>query len=178
MKKTGDYHLTSPFFYKRNSDLKIELLREKECRGSDLNARVPTQQGLSIRRHAEVFSALSSSTPKPCPLDQARVPLQTCGPLIPFMMKNVCEDHQWSHNRTHMEQLFPMFRVALGAVFPGDEGMDMLLGPFLNIMRFVFRNGPTARHAHGRELRVFLHQMGFNRFLCHLSSYTILTASG
>jgi hypothetical protein len=78
------------------------------------------------------------------------------------MMKNVCEDNQWSRGGAHMEQLLPMFRVTFSAVFPGDKGMDVPSDAFLDKMRFVYWDCPFTRDTHGWELRLFLYQMGLN----------------
>ena len=71
-----------------------------------------------------------------------------------------------------------MLFIALGAVFPGDKGMDMPCDPLLDKMRLVYGDRSIARNAHGWELRLFLHQMGLNRFLYHLSTSAVFTDSG
>lgn len=74
--------------------------------------------------------------------------------------------------------MLSMLFIALGAVFPGDEGMDMARDPLFDKMRLVYRDRPVTRYAHGRELRLFLHQMGLNWFFYHLSTSAVFTDSG
>jgi hypothetical protein len=71
-----------------------------------------------------------------------------------------------------------MLFIALGAVFPCDEGMDVPSDPLFDKMRLVYGYRSIARNAHGRELRLFLHQMGLNRFLYHLSTSAVFIGSG
>lgn len=69
-----------------------------------------------------------------------------------------------------MKQMLPMFRVALGAVFPGDEGMDVARDSLFDKMRLIYWDRSITRNTHGRELRLFFHQMGLNWFFYHLST--------
>jgi hypothetical protein len=53
--------------------------KKKECRGSDLNARVPTQQGLFVRKHGTKPYVHDDALLSPAPWTKLGYPCKSRG---------------------------------------------------------------------------------------------------
>jgi hypothetical protein len=91
-------------------------------------------------------------------------------------MKNVCKDHPVQKGLllyVMQEQLFAKLHVAIFAVFPRDQRMDMYGDAFFDVVKVVCRDLFVTVDAHGRKLRMAGDQNCLQILFHHLSSYYI-----